>query len=166
MIPELLEQDFDVVVVDEAHHAVMPTYQELLTALGFLSPPAGRGSAQSSRNSDHSAGSQSSGGSSSQSTITPSSSSNSVDEGADSDDSMSTSMSRGPQNPNKLLVGFTATPYRRRDEDSKLLLEMLCLVFHRDIKTMVKEGYLSPVSAQLLSLGVKFPAIVFLLSPQ
>ena len=152
MISELKEQDFDVVVVDEAHHAVMPTYQELLTALDFLSAPAQRRSTQLSTISDQSMSEpELDDANSSSSTMTPSSSS-SGDEIAEIEDGESTAVSRGPRNPNKMLVGFTATPYRRRPKDSELLLEMLEPVFSRTISSMVKEGYLCPVSAHLLSM--------------
>ena len=164
-IPELLEQDFDLVVVDEAHHVVMATYNELLTALGFLSPPVLRGLAQLSTNLDQSlpelglevedVSSDSSSSSIKQRSITPSSSSSSSSSGVESaklDAGDTAAVSRGPRNPNKLLMGFTATPYRRRPRDSRLLLEMLEPVYLRDIRTMVKEGYLCPVCACMLSL--------------
>jgi hypothetical protein len=45
----------------------------------------------------------------------------------------------------KLLLGFTATPYRMSGRQTKELEGMMAPTYHRDIAYMVKEGYLAKV---------------------
>jgi hypothetical protein len=166
MIPQLKQQDFGLVIVDEAHHVVMPRYDELLSHLGFLSPPASvpkSGNSmprQCSDDPDESCLSKpqyAAVESSAVSCMTVQNSNYDNDSGGSSSCRSATndcsaalpisaSQSRGPLKPNKMLVAFTATPYRRLSKEHHALHEMLPVVYVQKIRTMIEEGYLCPVS--------------------
>jgi len=92
----LQDQGFEVLIIDEAHHAASKSYQRLVKELGFLS-----------------------------------------------------------EEDSKLLLGLTATPDRADNLGLGDTFEKI--VFSRSIATMIKQGYLCPVSARrcLTSVSLK-----------
>jgi hypothetical protein len=51
-------------------------------------------------------------------------------------------------NPNKLLLGFSATPFRMSKEESRQLYDMLPITYATDIQTMIRRNALCNVGAR------------------
>jgi hypothetical protein len=58
---------------------------------------------------------------------------------------------RAIPNPNQLLLGFSATPYRLKRSESEDLYSMFELAYGRSISDMIREGYLSEVCLRCLA---------------
>lgn len=52
---------------------------------------------------------------------------------------------RAIPNPNQLLLGFSATPYRLKRSESEDLYSMFQLAYGRSISDMIRERYLCEV---------------------
>ena len=97
-LARLKPDDFSIIVVDEAHHAVAPTYRLILDHFGLFEPAAPR-----------------------------------------------------------LLIGFTATPRRGDHQGLGEVFEEVC--YARDLREMIGEGYLAPMSGWRVDTDVSLDSV-------
>lgn len=97
-LSRLQPKDFSIIVVDEAHHAVAPTYRLILDHFGLFAPEASR-----------------------------------------------------------LLIGFTATPRRGDHQGLGEVFEEVC--YARDLREMIGEGYLAPMSGWRVDTNVSLDSV-------
>ncbi|GAB4818260.1 hypothetical protein N2152v2_005306 [Parachlorella kessleri] len=171
-LARLVQRGFDVIIVDEAHHAPASSYSNIFESLAFLGDPAGTDNGSGSSSDLEGRSSQPLSRQDLQSGSSPvnSSSSSSMD-APDPPANLSSSPSEprskaslsgrqrevedlldleapsllqlaGSQG-DRLLVGFTATPFRL--DKKKLLGDVFQeIVYQRDLLYMVHKGYLAP----------------------
>jgi ATP-dependent helicase IRC3 len=100
--PKRLEQldpdDFSIIIVDEAHHAVAPSYRRILDHFGLFE-----------------------------------------------------------QHPERLLVGFTATPRRGDHQGLGDVFEEVC--YARDMREMIAQNYLAPVAGWRVDTGLSLDQV-------
>jgi ATP-dependent helicase IRC3 len=97
-LERLKKQDFEVMMIDESHHAVSDSYQSVINALGFITGASDR-----------------------------------------------------------LLIGVTATPHRADKQGLGETFEKI--TFSRSIGTMIRAGYLSPVTGRKILTSFVFEKI-------
>ena len=141
------------VVVDEAHHSVATTYRTVLQGLGFIEEVQ-----PERRKNTMTAGSSTGSSSSTANTL---SAADSFDDGSDSDSDSDSDTARPGRSspseehkplvrvlpdPNRLLLGFSATPYRVKVSESRHLYDIFNITYTRSIADMIRTGYLTEVS--------------------
>lgn len=97
-LERLRQQDFNLMIIDEAHHAISDSYQDVIKELGFM------------------------------------------------DD-----------NPDNLLLGVTATPFRLDGQGLDNVFQKM--VFQRSLLTMIKAGYLTDLKAIRVQAGTNLVGV-------
>ncbi|KAL4422966.1 hypothetical protein ABPG75_009163 [Micractinium tetrahymenae] len=139
-LQQLAAQGFELIIVDEAHHAPAASYTSILSSLGSLEGGT-IGSDDDSRQERSSASSREGdgggcgggGGSSSR---------GGGGSSGELDTEQASLLQLSSSSASTLLVGFTATPFRL---DKKSLGEVFQdIVYQRDLRYMVAQGFLVP----------------------
>lgn len=160
-IPKLRDCGFSLVIIDEAHHAVASSYKTILEGLGLIEEvvetPTGTQSTDSSGSPGSSVSSRAlssfdeAAGDSLDTSDSLFSAAGKRTPGSSQDEAGSPPprvITRVIPNPHQLLLGFTATPYRRLKRESEDLYAILRPTYTASISTMIRDNFLTEVNSR------------------